>query len=164
MTLGQGRSIEILVVEDDLLVRMVATDILVDAGYRVIEARDASEALTLLEARGDLRAMFTDCNMPGEIDGLTLARLVQRRWPAIRVIVTSGKIRPEESDLPPCAQFLAKPYRASTLLRMLGDLFPQQEVTSSAAPVLPGGVGNLPPVSGTGERMAAAPLPEPDKS
>ena len=70
----------ILLVEDEALVRMLASDILTEeAGYRVIEAVNADEALTLLEARPDVRLVFTDVDMPGSLNGFTLARIVDRR-------------------------------------------------------------------------------------
>jgi CheY-like chemotaxis protein len=81
----------ILLVEDETLVRMIASDVLTeDAGYRVIEAGNADEALTLLEVRHDVRLVFTDVDMPGSLNGYALARIVDMRWPGIGVIVTSG--------------------------------------------------------------------------
>ena len=89
----------ILLVEDEALVRMLASDILTEeAGYRVIEAVNADEALTLLEARPDVRLVFTDVDMPGSLNGFTLARIVDMRWPKIRIIVTSGHARPGAGD------------------------------------------------------------------
>ena len=81
----------ILVVEDEALLRMLAGDILTeDGGYRVSEAVDADEALILLESRHDVRLVFSDVNMPGALNGLALARLVNMRFLGIKVIVTSG--------------------------------------------------------------------------
>ncbi|WP_462119142.1 response regulator [Methylorubrum extorquens] len=155
----------ILVVEDDVLVRMIATDILADEGFRVIEAHDAGEALTLLEARTDVRVVFTDCNMPGEIDGLGLAHLVHQRWPSVGIIVTSGKMQPSAGDLPKRARFIAKPYRRSTLLSEVRELLGREEDPVQGAPVLPEGIITQAPVSGVCDVAAAAsPLPEPDKS
>ncbi|MER2265442.1 response regulator [Methylobacterium oxalidis] len=159
-----NRPVAILVVEDEVMVRMIATDILADEGFRVIEARDAKEALTLLEARTDVRVVFTDCNMPGEIDGIGLAHLVHRRWPQIGIIVTSGRVRPAPGDLPQGARFVAKPYRRSTLLDEVRELLGLDEGTPQGAPVLPESVVVQPPVSGTSGVAHAAPVPEPDKS
>ena len=159
------RPAAVLVVDDEVLVRMVIADMLTDEGYRVVEARDAQEALTLLQARTDVQAIITDVHMPGEIDGLTLAHLVHRRWPEIGVVITSGKLRPQPGDLPRGARFLAKPYMYSALLQVLVDLLPQEEAAVSAVPVLPAGIVVQPPVTGAGNAVGvAAPLPEPDKS
>lgn len=157
--------VAILVVEYDVLVRMITTDILADEGFRVIEAPDAKEALILLQARSNIRIVFTGCNMPGEVDGLGLAHLVHQRWPGIGIVVTSGKVHPAPGDLPKGARFIAKPYRRSTLLNEVRELLGTDEDAAQGAPVLPKGVVTQPPVSGmNGGVHAAAPLPKPDKS
>lgn len=165
MTSIDHRPVAILVVEDDVLVRMIATDILSEAGFRAIEAHDAQEALVLLAARTDVRVLFTDWNMPGDIDGIGLARLVHSRWPDIGIIVTSGKMHPAPGDLPVGARFLAKPYRRSVLIQEVEDLL--HKVTDEAAqgiPVLPAGTIMQTPVSGAMGGEIAGPLQEPDKS
>ena len=74
----------ILLVEDEALVRMFAADLLrEEAGFKVIEAVDADEALTVLEAGPDVHALVTDVEMPGTLDGFTLARLVHKAWPSV---------------------------------------------------------------------------------
>ena len=112
----------ILVVEDEVLVRMLACDILEDGGYDALEAVDAREALVLLDARPDIALMFTDVDMPGEINGLGLTRLVAMRWPDLPIVATSGAAVVEPVDLPPNGRFLQKPYRPSTLLEMVQAL------------------------------------------
>jgi CheY-like chemotaxis protein len=161
-----GAPVAILVVEDDVLVRMIATDILVDAGFRVIEAHDAQEAMTLLEARADVRVVFTDWNMPGEIDGLGLARLVRGRWPEVGVIVTSGKMRPALGDLPAGVRFLEKPYRPSALIEEIETMLPASaDKITQGAPVLPQGIAMQTPVTAEiGGMGIAAAQPEPDKT
>src|SRR4051794_37706009 len=110
----------ILLVEDETLVRMIASDVLTeDAGCRVIEAGNADEALTLLEVRHDVRLVFTDVDMPGWLNGYALARIVDMRWPGIGVIVASGLNGPGIGDLPKKARFLPKPYSPSTLLGLV---------------------------------------------
>src|SRR5438270_804390 len=81
----------VLIVEDEILVRMSAVDMVEDAGFHAISASDADEAIRLLESRNDIRAMFTDIQMPGSMDGLRLARVVRSRWPPVALIVTSGR-------------------------------------------------------------------------
>lgn len=105
----------VLIVEDEALVRLVAVDMIQEAGYRVLEAGDADEAIRILEARNDIRFIFTDIDMPGSIDGLKLAHAVSKRWPPIKIIVTSGMQTPKESDLPKGSRFLPKPYDANSL-------------------------------------------------
>lgn len=113
----------VLVVEDESLVRLMATDILMDAGYRVFEACDAHDALAILEGGKDIGVLFTDIEMPG-MTGLALAGTVRTRWPAVAVLVTSGRVRPSEGELPAGASFLAKPYLPEELVNMLRAMLP----------------------------------------
>ncbi|WP_336490186.1 response regulator [Methylobacterium nigriterrae] len=106
----------ILVVEDEVLVRMIATDILVDAGYCVLEARDAEEAVVLLGERTDVDLVVTDFEMPGAIDGLKLAHIIHERLPHVPTLLISGRMRPAAADLPPGGRFLGKPFRSSGLV------------------------------------------------
>jgi CheY-like chemotaxis protein len=71
----------ILVVEDELLLRLMAVDIVETAGFEALSAGTADEALAILEARADVRLVFTDVQMPGSMDGLRLAHAVRDRWP-----------------------------------------------------------------------------------
>lgn len=100
----------VLVVEDELLVRMSMADFLDDAGFKVFEAINADEALALLEARTDVQAVVTDIEMPGSMNGLELARVVRVRWPRIGIILTSGRVCPEPGELTGEVVFLSKPY------------------------------------------------------
>jgi CheY-like chemotaxis protein len=100
----------VLVVEDESLIRSSAMDMVEEAGFEAIEASDADEAIRILESRNDIRAVFTDVNMPGSMDGLRLARVVRNRWPPVALIVTSGHQNVLESDLPMGGRFLSKPY------------------------------------------------------
>ena len=72
--------------------------------------------MALLESRTDIAVLFTDINMPGSINGLKLAHAVRGRWPPVKIIVVSGQVRPQASDLPPDAKFFPKPYRASHMV------------------------------------------------
>ncbi len=105
----------ILLVEDEVLVRMVAADVLEDAGFTVLESTNAEEALRLLETRSDVQVLFTDVNMPGALDGLGLAQTVHNRAPEVGILVGSGRIRPSPAELPPGTRFIAKPYAPSAL-------------------------------------------------
>ena len=105
----------VMVVDDDVLERMGASDMFSHAGYRVIEAGSAAEALRLFETNADVRLLFTDVSMPGSMNGADLACDVARRWPAIGVIVTSGRPRPDK--LPASTRFHDKPYEPTAVLR-----------------------------------------------
>ena len=114
-----ARPIVILVVDDEPIVRMYAVDSLEDAGFIVVEAGDAEEALSLLDARPDIAVLFTDINMPGPMDGLDLARRVHAIRPDVQLIVTSGRIRPSNDELPDCGAFVPKPYSASEVVSLV---------------------------------------------
>lgn len=106
----------VMVAEDETLIRLDAVDALTDAGFEVLEAAAACEALEGLEQNPGITVLFTDINMPGDMDGLALARHVRDRWPGIGVLVTSGKIRPGGGELPPGCRFLPKPYSREHIL------------------------------------------------
>ncbi len=112
----------VLVVEDEELLRWQAVIIIEDAGYGVVEAANAEEALAALEQRADVQIMFTDVQMPGAIDGLRLAHVVSQRWPPVRIIVTSGRMRLRQDDLPKGGSFLMKPYTALALTESLRQM------------------------------------------
>jgi two-component system, response regulator PdtaR len=112
----------ILVVEDDPLLRMLAVEIVEEAGFTAIEAADADEAVALLESRTDIALLFTDINMPGSMDGLKLAHAVRDRWPPIKIWVASGNQQLQSSDLPSNSCFFRKPYQASALVEELRSL------------------------------------------
>ena len=112
----------VLIVEDEPLLRMLAVEVVEEAGFVAIEARDADEAVVLLESRADITLLFTDINMPGSMDGLKLAHAVRDRWPPIKILVVSGKQRLQSSDLPSNSYFVGKPYQASALVEELRSL------------------------------------------
>ena len=109
----------VLIVEDDALLRMCAADIVEEAGFAVIEAADADAAMALLESRSDIALLLTDIDMPGSMNGLKLAHAVRCRWPPIKIIVVSGQVRPQPSELPRESCFLAKPYQTAALVEAL---------------------------------------------
>jgi CheY-like chemotaxis protein len=111
----------VLIVEDEPLVRIGAVNIIEDAGFEVIEAASADEAIGILECRSDVRVVFTDIHMPGSMDGLKLAHAVRNRWPPIRIIVTSGRELIVEQDLPEGGRFVAKPYNPIEILDALRE-------------------------------------------
>lgn len=106
----------VLVVEDDGFIRMLAADILQDEGFTVLEVATADEAWPILESRSDIGVLFTDVNMPGSMDGLTLAARVAERWPRIRLVLTSGRQGLSNDEVPDHGQFVQKPYRQRDLM------------------------------------------------
>ncbi|GJD66866.1 response regulator [Methylobacterium frigidaeris] len=110
----------VLVVEDDDLVRLMAVDMLEDEGFTVIEAASADAAWATLEEREDIAILFTDIEMPGSMNGLDLASRVAERWPHIRLVITSGRMRLANRDVPDHGQFVAKPYHSDQLLSAFG--------------------------------------------
>jgi two-component system, response regulator PdtaR len=106
----------ILVVEDEVLVRMMAVAIAEDGGFEALSAASADEAIDILESRSDVRLVFTDVNMPGSMNGLRLAHAVRGRWPPVELLVTSALGDITAHDLPNRGRFLAKPYDDATLL------------------------------------------------
>jgi CheY-like chemotaxis protein len=112
----------VLVAEDEALVRQLSVCELEDAGYRVIEAADAGQAIAVLETGVPVDVLFTDVNMPGDMDGIRLVRLVRSRWPQVRLIVTSGRADIPPEDLPDDGRFIRKPYRLSEMSEMVGRM------------------------------------------
>ena len=90
----------VLIVEDEVLVRMLISDILQDGGFRVIEAKNTMEALRVLEARPDVQVIFTDAEMPPGPTGFELARQVCKGWPYIEIIIRQGERGPPLATCP----------------------------------------------------------------
>jgi CheY-like chemotaxis protein len=116
----------VLLVEDEPLVRMCAADILEDESFQVIEAATAPAALSILEKRDDVTALFTDIDMPGGMNGLELAGIVHARWPHIALVVTSGRYRVGADHLPGDGIFIGKPYAAAAPVRIIRELIRQR--------------------------------------
>ena len=100
----------VLVVDDEALFRLDATEALHDAGCRTYEACEAGEAMMMIADHPEISVLFTDINMPGDEDGLALAGRVHASRPDIQLIITSGRERPAPADIPNDGQFIAKPY------------------------------------------------------
>ncbi len=111
----------ILVVEDEAMLRITTVDLFEQAGFQVVEAANADEAIEILERRTDIRIVFTDIQMPGSMDGLKLAAFVRNRWPPIELIVTSARYV-QHIDLPARGVFFPKPYAPATVLETMRRL------------------------------------------
>jgi two-component system, response regulator PdtaR len=112
----------VLVVEDDFLLRMDAVDIVRSAGFDAVEASHADEAIAILEAKSNIHVVFADIQMPGSMDGLKLARFVKDRWPPIKIVTTSGRVRISGDDLPEGGRFIPKPFSPAQVIGTLREL------------------------------------------
>jgi CheY-like chemotaxis protein len=93
-----------------------------DAGFDVVEAASADEAIVILEDRLDITVVFTDIQMPGSMDGLKLAAAIRGRWPPIKIIATSGLVDVRQDEIPEGGRFLPKPYSPEQIIRTLREL------------------------------------------
>lgn len=110
---------KILLVESETIVSLYARSFLEEAGYEVIEAWTADEAIAQLHAIPDIAIVLTTADLPGGIDGVKLAMQVSHGWPPVRIVVTSGSQLISDDDLPPQSRFLPKPYSEVELLATL---------------------------------------------
>ena len=112
----------VLIVEDEFIIRTAVARAISDAGFEVVEAANADQAIAILEDRRDIRVVFTDIQMPGSMDGVKLAQAVRHRWPPIHIIATSGRYGVQSLDLPSGAAFFPKPYSAQEIARHVHNL------------------------------------------
>ena len=114
----------ILVVEDEVLVRMVIADYLRDCGYRVFEAANVDEAKAVLTADTEVDLVFSDVQMPGASDGFELASWIRTHHPGVAVILTSGWAGAADKarDLCHAGPVVPKPYQHATVLRRIQGL------------------------------------------
>src|SRR6202163_3999593 len=146
MAPGQSAALRaILVVEDEMLLRMRAVDMVEDAGFTPVEAVNADDALAILESRSDIELLFTDIQMPGSMDGLKLAYAVHKRWPLIKIILVSGQLKLTDDDKPADSRFFGKPLDVKHMIAELQDMI---------------GNGTLKIANDVAALIAAAPRPE----
>jgi two-component sensor histidine kinase/DNA-binding response OmpR family regulator len=112
----------VLVVEDEMMLRMRAVDMVEDAGFTPIEAINADDALAILESRSDIELLFTDIQMPGSMDGLKLAHAVHERWPLIKIILVSGQLKLTDDDKPADSRFFGKPLDVKQMIGEMQDM------------------------------------------
>jgi two-component sensor histidine kinase/CheY-like chemotaxis protein len=135
----------VLVVEDEMVLRMRAVDIVEDAGFTPVEAVNADEAIAILESRSDIDLLFTDIQMPGSMDGLKLAHAVHARWPSIKIILVSGQVKPSDAERPADSRFFGKPLGIGQMIHvlqaMIGEgalkILPHAPVAQSGASIDP---------------------------
>ena len=112
----------VLVVEDEMVLRMRAVDIVEDAGFVPVEAISADQALKILESRDDISLLFTDIQMPGTMDGLKLAHATHTRWPHIKIILVSGQIAVTDEDKPEDSKFFPKPLEIQQMILEIQEM------------------------------------------
>lgn len=113
----------ILVAEDEIVIRMMVVGELICAGFKVIEAGHAEEALAILRSQASkIHVLFTDIRMPGLLDGLALAHHARLHWPWIALLVASGTDKPRAAELPRDSRFLSKPYKLDHVLAHIREL------------------------------------------
>jgi two-component sensor histidine kinase len=117
-----AQSTNVLVVEDEMVLRMRAVDIVEDAGFTAVEAVNADQALSILESRSDISLLFSDIQMPGSMDGLKLAHAVHDRWPSIKIILVSGQIKVTDADKPADSRFFRKPLEEKQMVTELQEM------------------------------------------
>ncbi len=110
----------VLIVEDEPQLRFDTMDFLERAGFRTLEAANADEAMVHMK-NNDIDVLFTDIDMPGSMDGLGLVSTVRSRWPATRIIVTSGLIKLSHRDLDDGVAFVSKPAGGLELLNLIAQ-------------------------------------------
>jgi two-component system, response regulator PdtaR len=112
----------VLLVEDEVLIRLMVADELRGQGLQVLEASNADEALAILESSLPVHLLFTDVRMPGRIDGLALAKLAQARFPRLKLIIASSR---QLEGTPRADAFLCKPYDLGTMIEEVERLLAQ---------------------------------------
>jgi two-component sensor histidine kinase len=121
-----------------MMLRMRAVDMVEDAGFSPVEAVNADDALAILESRSDIELLFTDIQMPGSMDGLTLANAVHERWPLIKIILVSGQLKLTDSDKPAASRFFGKPLEVTEMIAAMQDM-----IGSGSLKIAPSDVAEL---------------------
>jgi CheY-like chemotaxis protein len=114
-----------LVVDDEPLVRMDLVGIAEEGGFQTVEAGSAAQAIKILESRSDIRVVFTDIRMPGDMDGIALAHVVRNRWPPTVIVICSGNTRPRQEELPKEVVFLSKPCNGPKMANLISSILEQ---------------------------------------
>jgi DNA-binding NtrC family response regulator len=110
---------KVLIVEDQGLLRMAAVGIMEDSGFEALEATNAEEALRILEDHSSIAVVFTDIDLSAQKNGVWLAEQINRRWPAIDVIVTSGYPRPDNYNPDNVIAYHEKPYSEEEVVKQI---------------------------------------------
>ena len=119
----ETQPIVVIIVEDEAVIRMVLSEALIEDGFHVFEAAHAREAISILEIEATrVHALFTDVHMPGDLDGVGLARHARLHWPWLSLLVTSARGHPGTDALPKGARFIPKPYEFSHVIGHIREM------------------------------------------
>ena len=118
----------VLVVEDEMMLRMRVVDMVEDAGFLPVEAVDADEAMAILQSRSDIVLMLTDVQMPGSMNGLQLAHAVHERWPPIKIILASGQLKLSGNEIPADSRFFGKPLQSGEIIAEMREMLGRTEI------------------------------------
>ena len=122
----------VLIAEDEFIVRLTIAEFLRDAGYNVIEAGNADEALEVFQSGQPVDLLFTDVRMPGSMDGCELAKQVRAKWPATQIILTSGYSEGLLTARSVTEDFVVpKPYRPQAVLTTIRSIIGSSIASSS---------------------------------
>ena len=133
MSNKSGTETVVVVVEDEAPIRMVVLDAFEDEGFEVFGAEHAQEAIAILNTvAARVHVLFTDVNMPGDMNGVQLAHHVSRHWPWIGLVITSGLEYPARSVLPQGTRFFPKPYDLARVTKHIREL-PRSTPRASSA-------------------------------
>jgi two-component system, response regulator PdtaR len=113
---------KVLIVEDEMLIRMGIAADFQDRGYDTVETGSSNDALHILRTVPDIQVVFTDINMPGDMDGLALAHYIRQHWPHMVIVVSSGKHLPTIEALPAGTRFLAKPVNQGAMALLCREI------------------------------------------
>src|SRR5215471_20358193 len=113
--------VTVLIVEDDELVREFEVEFLSAAGFQVLEADNGEDALSLLESNPNIGVLFTNINMPGPLDGVTLASIAAVQWPHLAIIIGSGDVLPPSGSLPSGVTFIRKPCDPESVIQLIRE-------------------------------------------
>ena len=115
--------ISVLIVEDEFLISALVSDVLSEHGFAVHAAADGQEALSYIDSGAAIDVLFTDINLPGEIDGAELAKRVRDRRPEMPIVYASGRYSASGiGNLVSRSVFVPKPYNPEDVCTLLGRL------------------------------------------
>lgn len=129
---GEGHTPVVLIAEDDVLVRFTTAEILRDAGYVVLEAVDASEAIALISTGHPLDLVLSDVRMPGEMDGVALSHAIKGLRPHLPIVMVSSHLEPD--TVHGGDAFLSKPYQPENLLKLVEEFVGAEWQTKQTRP------------------------------
>ena len=115
------RILENPVVEDEVLIRLWIADVLMEAGFQVVQAASADEALQVLHGSVEVDLVMTDIRMPGSLDGLELAGRVRANWPELKIVIVSSEYAATPSCVPADA-LISKPFRPTDVVDRVKQL------------------------------------------